>query len=116
MNDIDILGCRSGCRTTSATFQQAMDASSSALKWQYVAVYIDDVIKLYTLLEEITGHVWTVLKMNKDSGMTPKLIKRPFLSDAIDYFGQVITPIICKFLMKQKTLSKLSRMRRIALS
>lgn len=81
-----------GLKNAPATFQRAMDVILATVKWQFALVYIDDVLSFSPGPEEHIKQVEIVFKLIHQAGMTLKLKKCHFFTDAIDYLGHVITP------------------------
>lgn len=58
--------------------------------WQYAIVYTDDVIIFSKLLEEHVKHIEEIFGLVRAAKMTPKLKKCHFVSESIDFLGDVI--------------------------
>lgn len=69
-----------------------MDINLASVKWQHAPVYLDDVVVFFKTPEEHLSHVEFLLQLIDNAGMTLKLKKCVFFSDAVDYLGYVMTP------------------------
>lgn len=69
-----------------------MDVILSTIRWQYALVYLDDVIVYSRSIEAHLDHVYSVLQLLKDAGVTLQLKKCQFFTDNVDYLGHVIRP------------------------
>ena len=73
-----------------ATFQRTVDILVSRYRWKSCLVYLDKIIVFSNTVEEHLTHVAEVLKVLRDSGFSLKLKKCRFLTQSVDYLGQVI--------------------------
>jgi len=81
-----------GLKNAPATFQRVMDVILSSVRWQFALVYLDDIFVFSTTVEDHFDHVRTVLGLLKDAGVTLRLDKCHFFSEAVDYLGHVVRP------------------------
>jgi RNase H-like domain found in reverse transcriptase/Reverse transcriptase (RNA-dependent DNA polymerase)/Integrase zinc binding domain/Integrase core domain/Chromo (CHRromatin Organisation MOdifier) domain len=81
-----------GLRNAPATFQRAIDVILSGIKWKTCLVYLDDVIIFSPDRETHLAHVDEALSLLRHAGLSLKLRKCRFFSEAVDYLGHVIRP------------------------
>lgn len=80
-----------GLKNTLAQFQLAVETILPSVKWRYALVYSDDVVIFSRSPEKHLQHVEFVLQLMQKAGMTSKIKKCVFFSDAIDYREHVVT-------------------------
>ena len=74
------------------TFQRTVDILLSGYRWKTCLVYLDDVIIFSKSIEEHLKHVYEVLEILRQAGMTLKLKKFHFFTNSVNYPGHVIRP------------------------
>jgi len=75
-----------------ATFQRAIDMILAGVKWQYVLVYLDDIIVYSADAESHLSHLEKVLTLLGENGVTLKAKKCHLFSSEVEYLGHVIRP------------------------
>jgi len=75
-----------------ATFQRAVDMIQAGVKWQYVLVYLDDIIVYSTDAESHLSHLQKVFTLLGENGVTLKAKKCHLFSNEVEYLGHVIRP------------------------
>jgi transposase InsO family protein len=75
-----------------ATFQRAMDIILSGVRWEFVIVYLDDIIIFSNSFEEHLKHIDLVLQKLSEAGATLKFPKCHFFRKAVDYLGHRLLP------------------------
>ena len=81
-----------GLTNAPATFQRALDSILSGVKWQSCLIYLDDVIVYSKTEEEHIGHVYHVLRLLRETGVTLRLPKCRFFRTTVEYLGHEIKP------------------------
>jgi len=75
-----------------ATFQRAIDMLLARVKWQYVLVYLDDMIVFSHDAETHLSHLDEVFTLQGNAGVTLKAKKCHLFSNKVDYLGHVVRP------------------------
>lgn len=83
-----------GLKNAPGTLQMVFEVIFAKVKWQCALVNWDEVIVFTSSFEKHFEHVATVLRLLKNSGVTVKLMKCAFFTDAVYYHCHVIKP--CK--------------------
>jgi len=73
-----------------ATLQRAVDMILAGVKWQYVLVYLDDIIVYSTNAESHLSHLEKVFTLLGENGVTLKAKKCHIFSNEGEYLGHVI--------------------------
>merc|ERR1711893_81089 len=81
-----------GLNNAPATFQRLMEKVLDGLVWDYVVVYLDDVIIFSKTIDEHLKHLAAVLERFKKSGLKLKPKKCELCRDQVDYLGHTVTP------------------------
>lgn len=79
-----------GQRNASGNFQRMMYVLLSAVKYQFVLVYLDDIVIVSRSPTKHIAHVRRVLSILKNAVMTLKLKKCRFFAETIDYLEQIL--------------------------
>jgi len=75
-----------------ATFQRAVDMILAGVKWQYVLVYLDDIIAYSADAESHLSHLEKVFTLLGENGVTLKAKICHLFSNEVEYLGHVIRP------------------------
>jgi len=75
-----------------ATYQRAIDMLLARVKWQYVLVYLDDIIVFSHDAETHLSHLDEVFTLQGNAGVTLKAKKCHLFSNKVDYLGHVVRP------------------------
>ena len=62
------------------------------MKWQFVIMYLADIIVISSSFEDHESHLRPVLKMLEAAGVTLGLSRSKFLHKEVDYLEHVIKP------------------------
>ena len=81
-----------GLTNAPSTFQRTRDIALSAFKWKSCLVYLNDFIVFSRDLRSHSTHVEAIFQTLRGTGITLKLAKFPFFTDAVKYLGHVIRP------------------------
>ena len=81
-----------GLTKAPATFQRLMMQLFSGQEWNYVFVYLDDILVASKSMSEHREHVQKVLQRLKESGLRLKPSKCSFATTEIEYLGHTLTP------------------------
>ena len=81
-----------GLGNAPATFQRAIDMILAGVKWQYVLVYLDDIIVYSADAESHLSHLEKVFTLLGENGVTLKAKKCHLFSNEVEYLGHVIRP------------------------
>merc|ERR1711893_274924 len=81
-----------GLNNAPATFQRLMEKVLAGLVWDFVVVYLDDVVIFSKTLEEHLGHLKVVLERFKKSGLKLKPRKCELCRDKVEYLGHTVSP------------------------
>ena len=76
-----------------ATFQRLMSQLFSGSEWNYVFVYLDDILIASSTISEHLKHVKKVLQQLKQAGLRLKPSKCTFATTEIQYLGHTLTPV-----------------------
>lgn len=79
-------------RNVPNTFQRTVDATISAVKWQFALVYLDGIAFISRSAAEHIDNATHVLTLLRDAGATLKLMKYNLDTETIFYMGQAIRP------------------------
>jgi len=75
-----------------ATFQRAIDMILAGVKWQYVLVYLDDIIVYSADAESHLSNLEKVFTLLGENGVTLKAKKCHLFGNEVEYLGHVIRP------------------------
>ena len=78
---------------TPVTFQQFILQLFSGQQWNYVFVYLDDVLIASKSISEHIEHEQNVLHQLKEAGLQIKPQKYTFATTKIQYLGHTLTPM-----------------------
>ena len=81
-----------GLTNAPVTFQHLMSQLFSGKEWEFVSVYLDDVLIASQSMTEHMEHVQKVLLRLKEAGLQLKPSKCMFATDEIEYLGHTLTP------------------------
>ena len=81
-----------GLTNAPATFQRLMNRLFSGTEWNFVFVYLDDILIVSKSMEEHLKHVEQVLQRLKEVGLKLKPQKCAFAQTKIDYLGHTLSP------------------------
>lgn len=73
-----------------------MDALLAKVKWQFVWLYLDDMVISSRVLDERIEHVCQVLTLLNDTGVMLSLKKYEFFTNRISYLGHGVRPIVSR--------------------
>ena len=76
-----------------ATFHRLMSQLFSGQQWNYVFVYLDDILIASKSISEHMEHVQKVLQQLKEAGLQLKPGKCTFATTEIQYLGHTLTPM-----------------------
>ena len=82
-----------GLTNAPATFQRLMAQLFSGPEWDFVFVYLDDILIASTSMDEHLEHVEKVLKRLIQAGLRLKPSKCTFATTEIQYLGHTLTPM-----------------------
>lgn len=74
------------------TFQRSIDVVLATVKWQFSMVYVKDIVICFETQETHTRHTREYLTLLSKTGVILKLKKCQFITEPIDYLGQLIRP------------------------
>lgn len=80
-----------GLTNAPATFQRLMSQLFSGKEWEFVSVYLDDVLIASCNIKEHVDHVRRVLIKLSEAGLRLKPNKCVFAADEIEYLGHTLT-------------------------
>ena len=80
-----------GLTNVPATFQRLMSQLFSGKEWEFVSVYLDDVLIASRDIKEHVEHVKKVLLKVSEAGLRLKPSKCVFAADEIEYLGHTLT-------------------------
>lgn len=80
-----------GLMNAPSTFQRFMDTVLAGLKWNFVQVYLDDVIIASTTFDELLRHIETVFMSLESANLKLKASKCHFACTQVKYLGHIIT-------------------------
>lgn len=69
-----------------------MDVILTSVRWQFALADLNDIFVFSKSPQDHTKQVWRVLRLACKAGVTPKLKKRKFFAETIDYLGHIIWP------------------------
>ena len=81
-----------GLTNAPATFQRLMAQLFSGPEWDFVFVYLDDILIASASINEHLEHVEKVLKRLVQAGLRLKPSKCTFATTEIQYLGHTLTP------------------------
>ena len=81
-----------GLTNAPATFQRLMNKLFSGAEWNFVFVYLDDILIVSKSFEEHRRHVEKVLQDLEEVGLKLKPKKCAFAQTNIDYLGHTLSP------------------------
>ena len=81
-----------GLTNSPTTFQRLMSQLFSGKEWEFVSVYLDDMLIASQSMEEHVEHIQKVLLRLKESGLRLKPSKCTFTTEEIEYLGHTLTP------------------------
>ena len=81
-----------GLTNAPATFQRLMSQLFAGKEWEFVSVYLDDLLIASKSMTEHMVHVKKVLSRLKDVGLRLKPSKCMFATEEIEYLGHTLTP------------------------
>ena len=81
-----------GLTNAPATFQRLMGKLFSGRDWNFVFVYLDDILIASQTVEEHLDHLQKVFQQLRESGLRLKLSKCMFATGEIEYLGHTLTP------------------------
>jgi len=90
-----------------ATFQRAIDMILAGVQWQYVFVYLDDIIVYSADAESHPSHLEKVFSLLGEKGVTLKAKKCHLFSNEVEYLGHVIRP--GRISVNEKTLKAIRK-------
>lgn len=70
-----------------------MEVILTSVKWQFALVYFEDVVLFSHSFSDHIKHLYLVLKLLQQAGVTLKLKKYFFLHNLSDYLGHPIIPV-----------------------
>ena len=82
-----------GLTNAPATFQRLMSQLFSGPEWDFVFVYLDDILLASASIDEHLKHVEKVLQRLKQAGLRLKPSKCMFATTEIQYLGHTLTPM-----------------------
>jgi len=80
-----------GLTNTPATFQRLMGRLFGGKDWDFVFVYLDDILITSQTLQEHLEHLQKVAQRLKDSGLRLRPCKCMFATEQIEYLGHTLT-------------------------
>ena len=80
-----------GLTNAPATFQRLMSQLFSGGEWDFVSVYLDDVLIASQNMQEHVEHLKKVLQKLNEAGLRLKPSKCVFAADEIEYLGHTLT-------------------------
>ena len=80
-----------GLTNAPATFQRLMSQLFSGKEWEFVSVYLDDVLIASRDIKEYLEHVKKVLQKVSEAGLHLKPSKCVFAAEEIEYLGHTLT-------------------------
>ena len=81
-----------GLTNAPATFQRLMNQLFQGGEWDFVFIYLDDILIVSLSVEEHRSHLNKVLQRLDDAGLCLKLSKCHFVKRQIDYLGYTVSP------------------------
>lgn len=78
-------------KNVSVTFQSATDIILAFPRWQYAALYLDDIISFLKTPKEHLKHIDEVLLLLEITGMTTELKKCFCFSKTINFFEHIVS-------------------------
>ena len=85
-----------GLKTSSNTFQRILNTVFSDFLYQFVIIYVDDIICWSDSQEQALKHYEKILRCASDYGVQLKPTKCKFFATTIDILGHQITPDGCR--------------------
>lgn len=73
-------------------FQRTMGIVISSVMWKFAIGYFDDIMGFSQTINDHMYHLKAVLTLLKYGGLTPKLWKRFFSQDPVEYLGNIVIP------------------------
>ena len=80
-----------GLTNAPATFQRLMSQLFSGKEWEFVSVYLDNVLIASRDIKEHLEHVKKVLQKVSEAGLRLKPSKCVFAAEEIEYLGHTLT-------------------------
>ncbi|CAC5404335.1 Retrovirus-related Pol polyprotein from transposon 297,Retrovirus-related Pol polyprotein from transposon opus,Retrovirus-related Pol polyprotein from transposon 17.6 [Mytilus coruscus] len=80
-----------GLKNAPISFQQLMSNVLRGLNWQFVLVYVDDILVLSRSFEEHLSHLEQVFTRLRDANLTLKPSKCLFAAKEVKYLGHIIS-------------------------
>jgi hypothetical protein len=81
-----------GFRNAPSTFQRAMDAILSEVRWQKCLCYLDEIFVFSSSMEIHVEDLDKMLSLLRDAGVSLRLDKFHFFRRRVNYLGHVIEP------------------------
>jgi hypothetical protein len=78
------------CNAPSTTFQREMNTLFKDVLYEFVLVYLDDIIVFSKTMDEHIRHLRIVFDLLTQENLTLKLSKRNFFKTKIKYLGHII--------------------------
>ena len=88
----EFLSLPMGLKTSSNTFQRILNTVFSDFLYQFVIIYVDDIICWSDSQEQALKHCEKILSRASDYGVQLKLTKCKFFATTVDILGHQITP------------------------
>ena len=82
-----------GLTNAPATFQRLMNKLFCGPKWNFLFVYLDDLLIVSQSFEEHLEHVEQVLKQLEDAGLRLRPEKCYFAQESVEYLGHTLSPV-----------------------
>jgi len=84
--------CLSVSTNAPATFQRLMGKVFDGRDWDFVFVYLEDILIALQTIEEHLDHLQKVFRRQRESGLRLKPTKCTFATKKIEYLGHTLTP------------------------
>ena len=81
-----------GLTNAPVTFQRLMGKVFGGRDWDFVFVYLDDILIASQIIEEHLDYLQKVLHRLRKSGLQLKPTKFTFATEQIEYLGHTLTP------------------------
>ena len=75
-----------------ATFQRLMNKLFTGPKWNFLFVYLDDLLIVSQSLDEHLAHITQVLNQLEEAGLKLRPEKCSFAQTTIEYLGHTLSP------------------------